>query len=531
MAKTILTEYQRVQNTQNTALDLRDYTAIVSAKVRWRGAQRVTTIEAASTNTGPGSAAYPNPPAGFTFTKHRFIGSGIVFNTDSVPITVWPYYDAGNGFQTGNPVVVQPGGNTVISADVEVHTNKVGYTTVFSWQASGASSGSFFTVSASTDGIQVTVSLTQNPKTIILGQQTQHSGTLADAEESQWYDVLGLQAGAQNSVRHESSGSNQSDVRFEITAEPKLPAPQRHAPSDQAEDRRPWFEITLTADADNSAPKYHARVRISPFAIMSPVTVAMESKEGTGEWEYFNGSIWLPFPAGGVNPGTRVRVRPESDLDFQIYYWDAAAYDGFGYGHNTPATKLRILIAAVGLYYLAIEGVEYLATSIIVSETSNGEVGSISVLLANDDGATNAAIKYGDTFVLSINDELGNSDAFQGLVRQKQPIGKNLYIIANTGDGILGERLVKQDYTAQDIGLTVKHIIENYCLPLSANNVDTATGFVATVAAKDKTPIRVLEELRRQYGIYYFVDQDWDMHFYKASVIGGALTIVQYGEV
>jgi hypothetical protein len=295
--------------------------------------------------------------------------------------------------------------------------------------------------------------------------------------------------------------------------------------------------MILTAEAGSAATKYSARVKISLYVSMTPLVVTMESKEGTGTWEVWDGvgdvaldASWDPMPTAGVDPGSRVRCKPTANLAYRTnYYWTADAWDGTAYGFVLTARSLRILVTLEGLYLLDIGGTEYNILSLTAAETSNGELGYISFVIDNDGGVNNTAISYGDTVVLAIADSSGNKEEFTGKVRNKTPLGENLSIYCILGDGILSERIVKQDYTSADIGATLASILTTYCAPLTGTGIDTTTGFTAPVVSSGKTPLSVVEALRRQYGFYYFIDKDWDAQLYLVGAITEARTNIKYG--
>lgn len=318
-----------------------------------------------------------------------------------------------------------------------------------------------------------------------------------------------------------------------------LPKPVQNAPIADYEttERTPWFDMTLTAELGNSATKYSARLRLANYVSMTPAIVTLESKEGTGTWEVWDGvgdpsldGSWGAMPTLGVDPGSRVRVKPTDNLLWRTqYYWSADAWDGSSYGYASTARALRILITLDGLYLLEIEGTPYNILSLEVAETSNGELGYLNFVLDNDGGTTNTAINYGDQVVLAIADSEGNKEEFTGLVRNKAPRGEDLYISCILGDGILSERIVKQDYTSADIGATLASILSTYCTPLTGTGIDTTTGFSAPVVSDGKTPLSVIEALRRQYGFYYFIDKDWDAQLYLIDDIADATSTIKYG--
>lgn len=142
----------------------------------------------------------------------------------------------------------------------------------------------------------------------------------------------------------------------------------------------------------------------------------------------------------------------------------------------------------------------------------------------------NDMFTYNDDVYLLIRDREGNFKVYRGLVRNKNPKDRRIQVKAILGEGILSERIVKQDYDAQDVGLTVKQIIETYCSPLTAEGVKTNTGYFAPIQAKNKTALRVLENIRREYGLFYFVGYDWDFNLYEENDIGSENLEIQLGD-
>ena len=314
------------------------------------------------------------------------------------------------------------------------------------------------------------------------------------------------------------------------TLYPTLEAPTRQEPLTGARlsNRRPYFVMDLVENTDNIATKYHARIRFSDFSNIQDATVHESLTSQTG-WELWNGTDWIAFPSIGVDPNSKVRFRPINNLNFATYYWDAASYDGLIYGHDLASASVRIMLSADGLYLLAINSVEYKAYSLSVLEASNGQIGEIQFELNNHNGLHNANINYGDTVNLAVKDAFGNSEEYLGKVRMKSIMDYALTITAIMGSGILSERRIKENYDSQDIGQTIKDIIDTYCSPLTTANVNIATGILAPITATDKTPLTILEELRSQYGIMYYADKDWDMHVYLPCEISEAFITVRHG--
>lgn len=125
----------------------------------------------------------------------------------------------------------------------------------------------------------------------------------------------------------------------------------------------------------------------------------------------------------------------------------------------------------------------------------------------------------GDDVYLLIKDELDKFKVYKGKIRGMNPRDRKIKIKAIMGDKILTERIVKENYLEQDIGLTVKDIIETYCAPLTASNVDINTGYSAPIQAEGKKPSQILTELQGKYPVIFYVDFAWDVHFMLESDI------------
>jgi hypothetical protein len=142
------------------------------------------------------------------------------------------------------------------------------------------------------------------------------------------------------------------------TLYPYLAAPTRNSPDDgfKTTERKPWFEITLTANADNPSTNYHARVRISKYVNMTD-PILCDSSVLPSDWELWDGTQWVAFPVNGVPPGSKVRAKPNDYLGYETYYWDASSYDGGRYGANTTSRSIRIMLTVNNLYTLVINDV------------------------------------------------------------------------------------------------------------------------------------------------------------------------------
>ena len=128
-------------------------------------------------------------------------------------------------------------------------------------------------------------------------------------------------------------------------------------------------------------------------------------------------------------------------------------------------------------------------------------------------------ISWNDDVFLLAKDIENNVKFFRGIVRDIDEQDRWVDIDAITGDGILAERKVKENYNTQDIGVSVKDMVNKYGRPITTVNVDQNTGIEAPIQADGKTIVKVLEELRRQYNINFYVDNTWDLNFYSEDNI------------
>lgn len=540
MAETVSTGYVLRNNNDISYIDLSGYTHLVSARVRWRGVTRWWSAYSTYSNYSTASGIvgvfipnfnYPTVPSGavFDYCRARVRGRHLTGAARDMQLLVrlagalenqWDHNALASGVwtawrETGNITPRPP----------DHEDNEGNFRT---------QSGESPVDSPAIEGRTETRyhRLTQNPQVAVGGITTSHSGTLNDGAESSWYNLTGLVAGQNNEVTHGISGSLRADVEIEFTAEPKLPPPAlaSPAPGERVDDRQPWFEFTLVEDTDNSATAYHARLRVSEYVSMDPLVYEAESESSQAGWEQWDGGAWVAFPSGGVSPGTLVRHQPQSLLPYGTLYWNAASYDDYDYGNDSPSRSVRVGLTVEEVYALTIAAVSWDVFSLRVVETSNGELGEIVFEVANVDGAAYADIDYGDTVIVAFNDAFGNEEEFEGVIREKDPQGEIMRVTAIMGDGIFAERIVKEDYASADIGATIESLVDAYCAPITTTGVETSTGWTAPVPADGLTALKVIEELRRKYGFFYFVDRLWDMQLYLEGDITAADVEIRRGD-
>lgn len=147
----------------------------------------------------------------------------------------------------------------------------------------------------------------------------------------------------------------------------------------------PSFEFLLVPREIDDQNLYHARIRIGTHSDFSDYDVYLESKEDTTGWECFFDGKWVPFPAEGVPAGTRVRINPKIEaIGFGFWYWDATAYNpNWGYGASSQHRLIIVIDEADRPFIVSINGISYNPLELRVSESSNGELGSIEIVLSN----------------------------------------------------------------------------------------------------------------------------------------------------
>lgn len=147
----------------------------------------------------------------------------------------------------------------------------------------------------------------------------------------------------------------------------------------------PSFEFLLVPREIDDQNLYHARIRIGTHSDFSDYDVYLESKEDTTGWECFLDGKWVPFPAEGVPAGTRVRINPKIEaIGFGFWYWDATAYNpNWGYGASSQHRLIIVIDEADRPFIVSINGISYNPLELRVSESSNGELGSIEIVLSN----------------------------------------------------------------------------------------------------------------------------------------------------
>ena len=171
-----------------------------------------------------------------------------------------------------------------------------------------------------------------------------------------------------------------------------IPAPALISPDNAHEvnkkdgDEMPYLVFELTPRETNDSNLYHVRARLGFRSDFADYELYLGSKEDVSNWEYYDGSTWQSFPPGGVSANTKVRIKPDVEsFEFGFYYWDCTAYNSqWGYGVSSEHRVIIVLDETDGVYVLVVNGIQYNAINLKISESSNGETGLINIVLSNN---------------------------------------------------------------------------------------------------------------------------------------------------
>ena len=481
---------------------------VISARVRWKGRQRTVTNTTTTSDSDSGSGGSTfnsksmipsSPGGGWSLTRVSCAASMSGASSGS-----WDVACNAGGTGSANSGTGTSGSHT--------HTNwSPGYT-------NSSANGNFhginitgWSASATAYWESSTTYQTQNPKITVNGKETSFTGTLNHGVESAWYDCPAdsFLPGVSNEVTHNIAGSNRADVQIEVTYAPALTgvhvAPEaygRMVPSGV------YLEIAhQDPDPLISPTAWFPAVRIGQDPDMVTYD-EYDSKTSQSRWTYDGGGTWEALTAVGAPIGARCRYSIDGDLLVGRWYWRVRAWDDDTelWGAWSTNWQFRVVLSLDARYALDIGGVDFSgrAINIRVSETTNGELGSMEFELVVDESELPSD---GDYTILAVRDAAGNEEQYEGWM-QGNPERVGPYHFAcfvKLPDSILAERYVLADYASQDVGLTFQEIVDTYCEPLDSAGVNAATGFERPVDALGKTALDVAKELREQYGLVFWV--------------------------
>ena len=503
------TGWIEVQNGQQTQVTV-PAGRVVSARVRWRGKQVTSTSTTTTSNSASGSASASHgqllsaSSPGGEWSLAGVSGSASVSagSSGSWWASAWAGGTGSAQFNSGTGL----GGSasqtnwspSAAHAQLSVaHDNPFNYS--FSVTAHWSRSVTY---------------QTQNPQITVDGSVTAHSGTLNDGVESGWYSAGGFAAGQVNTAAHAVSGSSRAWVQIEITYIPALTVSMLEpAAFGRATRASLVFRAQANQPDDNTATAWHLRLLAGQEPELTTPDFIWDSLAVQDDWDYTTdgGENWTPLTSDGAPLDAVLRFTPPADdMAMGRWYWRGAAWDDDTevWGVAAAIRQFRLVLSIAARFALEIDGVDFSsqALNITVSETTNGELGSIRFDLVLPSGEEELP-SDGDPVALAVRDVAGTEEQFEGWLQgNPERAGPGLFrCYCKLPDAILAGRYVRVDYGSQDVGLTAKAVVDNYCAPLDSSGIDTSTGFVRPVTAFGRTALDVLKELREQYGLLFWV--------------------------
>ncbi len=372
-----------------------------------------------------------------------------------------------------------------------------------------------------------------DPQVTIAGQVTRYTGTLADGTYSPWLTCAGLAAGATNSIRVDVAGSPQ--VYVEVDATVTALAVTAIEPTAFAQLTRDALVFRLSAAALGGATpaRWFPRIRVNQYDTWDSPTYDWDSTADRTGWEYDDGGVWAALPAEGAPLGSQVRFTPPVALAAFSWCWRASGWESVtGWSAESATKRCRILLEIWAAYALEIGGVDYTgkARGIRISLATEGELSFIEFTLTAD-----AAPAAEADVVLAVQDPSGVSKQIVGRVRgEAQRLTPTQFAVrVKLGDSILEERVVRQDYPSQDLGLTLKQAVDTYGQPLDSSGIDTASGVSRPVEATGMTLGDLFRELCPEAGLFFGTDSTVDpprQWARKPADLGEALALVRRGQ-
>jgi len=513
---------------------------VISARVRWKGAQRTeTTYSNTSANdSGAGGTDFyaPLTPA---------VGDGTLDRvTVSVSMSISP---------SANWLVSARAGGTLYGGVVNENSGtgsggSVSATDYAPSSRSGSGSGvipysdatiTAWSVTVTARWRQTTTYQTQNPQITVAGDVTGHTGTLNNGVESDWYPALGFVAGQSNTVRHDSSSSGRAYVQIEITYTEPMTATllePGHLTRTVRDDL--VFCVAPVMPDGNEAEAWFPRIVIAQGDSVAVPLFDWDSSSDQTDWEYFDALAdeWVALTGDGAPVDAECRFTPPvEDMPIGRWAWAAKALDDdIGeWGALSAVWLFRLVLTVQARFALEIAGTDFSgqARAIRVSETTNGELGSMGFeVYAPDEQVP----EDGNEVALAVRDATGAEEQFNGWMEgDAERVAPQIYRCrVRLPDSILAQRYVREDYGSQDVGQTLADIVDDYCSPLDSSGIDTATGFVRPVAAFGRTALDVAKELREQYGLMFWVrSTDYKVFLVKPEDQEAALLAVARGQV
>lgn len=364
---------------------------------------------------------------------------------------------------------------------------------------------------------------TVNPKITVDANDTQHTGTLLNGVASDWTAASGFVAGATNVVAHTISGSELADVQIEVTYTPTF-APLLLEPGAYARATAASlvFEVLATEPDGSAATAWFPKILLSDQSDLTDATTFDASTDQT-DWEYWDdvAEDWAALTGDGAPVGAKCRLSPDtSAMAMGRWYWALLVWDDETelWSEQSAIRQFRMVLTLAARVACEIETVDQTANvrAIKISETTNGELGRMAFELYVPPAGS--APSVGDAVVMAVRDVDGNDEQFEGWVAEEPArVGPRIFAIrCSLPDSILAQRYILEDYASQDVGVTLKAIVDDYCSPLDSSGINTSTGFSRPVTAFGRTALDVFKEVRDQYGLLFWVNST-DSRVYLVS--------------
>ncbi len=344
-----------------------------------------------------------------------------------------------------------------------------------------------------------------------------YTGTLGSGVETAWYDLTGLVLGASNTITVNVSSSYVVDVWVEIVIIPALTVTLEDPTSGESVARNELvFRLSAVKDPDCTDTVWWPRIQANQTDTWTSPEIDVDSRASQVGWQYSTdgGLTWAALPAGGAPVTAKVRYTPPVPSVFATkrYWWRGASWDGdiADWGDWSSSVQIRVMLAVTANFAVEINAVD--ASSRVehlqVELRKNGGLSNVTFDLQCRDDATEPAPASGATVDVSIRDGDANQVQYNGWVEgtpdRAGPGYRHVYVALH--DSRLAQRVCTADVASQDVGLTLKQLIDTYCPELDSSGVNTALGLSRPVQCIGKTVMDVFREVSAQVGADFWVD-------------------------
>lgn len=382
---------------------------------------------------------------------------------------------------------------------------------------------------------------TENPKVTVGGIETTGPASLSAGTWSSWYDVTGITAGTTNSILHTIGGSGDADIEIEVVMVVALQVDLVEPVAYDAEARNDLvFELDAVQFDGCTDTVWYPRIQLNASDAWGTPDFDWDSHTDQTGWAYDNGGVWTAFPAGGAPVSARCRFTPAdpSLIDLGWQYWRGMAYDGdiSDFGDPSAARQVQVLLAVYGRKSVTIAGVDWTANvrNLVITQTTMGQLGAVEFEAKVDAGVTAPAA--GDDVAVAVRDAAGNVMQFNGEIDgDGQRLEAKIFAYkAVIPDSKLARRVCTADITtSQDVGLSLKDLIDTYCAELDSSGIDTSIGVSRPVECIGKTVLDVFREIASENDLVFWVDSTASpakVYCWKRADLGAAIYAILRGQ-